>query len=91
MLEEKFKENYWMFINLFEYANKLLEGGNVKAQHSFYDIFLRDHKNVTFENIKIIIENSTMGLKFFFHSYPKLEDSRLSSQDDIIYPENRNI
>ena len=61
MLEEKFKENYWMFINLFEYANKLLEGGNVKAQHSFYDIFLRDHKNVTFENIKIIIPNANQG------------------------------
>ena len=71
LLEERFKENYVMFINLFEYGNKLLEGGNQQSQQSFYDIFLRDHKNKIFDNIRSMIEGITMCLKFYYFNYPR--------------------
>ena len=60
-----------MFIKLFEYGNKLLEGGNQQAQQSFYEIFLKDHKNRIFEYIRSMIEGTTMCLKFCYYNYPR--------------------
>jgi hypothetical protein len=48
ILQEKYRENRGLFINLFELGNKLLESGSITSQIKFLSIFKRDHKNVIF-------------------------------------------
>ena len=66
ILQEKYRENRGLFINLLDLANKLLEGGCAASQLRFIDIFRRDHKNAIFENITTIIESSLAGIRFYY-------------------------
>ena len=68
-----------------------MEGGNKKAQSSFYELFLKDHKNAIFENILFIIENSFIAIKFYFQSHSKGSIENFITNNDVVYNEIHDL